>query len=168
MKSPFMEPFKGTDIPVLILTNNIDEVCFQQSGNYKGKKFTNIETSYEEISKDLGKGDENVSDFSRIPEEDVTTFSLWLKSELAPMVTKVSLSKRLKDTPAIVVGQVSSSMRMMMQMMEQSQAGGSGGQKDLEQAFGNQTLEINPAHPIIVNLNQLRKQDVKLGSLVAR
>jgi len=24
-----MEPFKGTDMPVLILTNNIDEVCFQ-------------------------------------------------------------------------------------------------------------------------------------------
>jgi TNF receptor-associated protein 1 len=30
LSSPFMEPFKGTDIPVLILTNNIDEVCFQQ------------------------------------------------------------------------------------------------------------------------------------------
>lgn len=28
MGSPFMEPFKGTDVPVLILTNNIDEVCF--------------------------------------------------------------------------------------------------------------------------------------------
>ena len=28
MCSPFMEPFKGTDVPVLILTNNIDEVCF--------------------------------------------------------------------------------------------------------------------------------------------
>jgi HSP90 family molecular chaperone len=26
--SPFMEPFKGTDIPVLILNNNIDEICF--------------------------------------------------------------------------------------------------------------------------------------------
>lgn len=28
MSSPYMEPFKGTDIPVLILTNNIDELCF--------------------------------------------------------------------------------------------------------------------------------------------
>lgn len=168
MKSPFMEPFKGTDVPVLILTNNIDEVCFQQSGQYKNKKFSNIETSYDEIAKDLGKQDEfeSVSSISRIPEEDVTTFSLWLKSEMAPMVTKVTLSKRLKDTPAIVVGQVSSSMRMMMQMMEQAQSGG--GQQNLEQAFGNQTLEINPAHPIIVNLNHLRKQDIKLGSLVAK
>jgi HSP90 family molecular chaperone len=30
LSSPFMEPFKGTDVNVLILTNNIDEVCFQQ------------------------------------------------------------------------------------------------------------------------------------------
>lgn len=31
LDSPFMEPFKGTDIPVLILTNNIDEICLQQT-----------------------------------------------------------------------------------------------------------------------------------------
>lgn len=54
-KSPFMEPFKGTDIDVLILTNNIDEILFQQNENYKGKKFVNIESSYEQIYKDLGK-----------------------------------------------------------------------------------------------------------------
>ena len=30
LNSPFMEPFKGSDLPVLILTNNIDEICFTQ------------------------------------------------------------------------------------------------------------------------------------------
>jgi HSP90 family molecular chaperone len=114
-----MDPFKGSDIPVLILTNNIDEICFQQQGNYKDKKFTSIEAAYDEIHKDLGKQDEKeTADKSRIPEEDVTPFCLWLKNELEPNVSKVTLSKRLKDTPAIIVGQMSSSMRMMMQMME--------------------------------------------------
>ena len=89
LSSPFMEPFKGTDIPVLILTNNIDEMCFQQQGSYKNKKFSNVETSYEEIIKDLGKKEEDISTYSRIPEEDVTTFSLWLKNELQPIVSKV-------------------------------------------------------------------------------
>ena len=28
LNNPFMEAFKGTDIPVLILNNNIDEICF--------------------------------------------------------------------------------------------------------------------------------------------
>lgn len=122
LNSPFMEPFKGTDVPVLILTNNIDEVCFQQQGQFKNKKFSNIETSYEEIAKELGKKEEDmdISSYSRIPEDDVTTFSLWMKNEMAPTVGKVTLSRRLKDSPAILVGNMSSSMRMMMQMMEQA------------------------------------------------
>lgn len=165
MNSPFMEPFKGTDVPVVVLTNNIVEMCFQQQGQFKNKKFSNIETNYEEIAKDLGKKDEEVSSISRIPEEDVVAFSLWLKNELQPIVSKVALSKRLKDTPAIVVGQMSSSMRMMMQMMEQQQGANP---EAMAQQFNNQTLEINPAHPIIVNLNYLRKADAKLASLVSK
>jgi len=38
-----MEPFKGTDVPVLILTNSYDEICFSNAGHYKNKKFVNIE-----------------------------------------------------------------------------------------------------------------------------
>jgi len=55
INSPFMEPFKGTKIDVLVLINNVDEILFQQNGDYKGKRFVNIESSYEEIAKDIGK-----------------------------------------------------------------------------------------------------------------
>jgi len=48
-----MEVFKGTDVPVLLLTNNVDEICLKQIGHYKQFTFTNVETSYEEISKDI-------------------------------------------------------------------------------------------------------------------
>ena len=58
LNSPFMEPFRaaGADAPpVLILTNNVDEICFSQLTEYKGHIFTNVETaSYEDISKDIG------------------------------------------------------------------------------------------------------------------
>jgi molecular chaperone HtpG/TNF receptor-associated protein 1 len=55
---------------------------------------------------------------SRIPETDVSGFCIWLKEELKDSIGKVTISKRLKDTPAIVTGNMSSSMRIMMQMME--------------------------------------------------
>jgi hypothetical protein len=45
-------------------------------------------------------------------------FSIWLKNEIAPFAGKVTISKRLKGIPAVLYGQVSSSMRMVMQMME--------------------------------------------------
>lgn len=28
MNSPFMEPFKGSDLDVMVLTNNVDEIIF--------------------------------------------------------------------------------------------------------------------------------------------
>jgi HSP90 family molecular chaperone len=49
-------------------------------------------------------------------------------------------------------------MRMVMAMMEQQGAGQQGG---MDQMNKNNTLEINPSHPIVVKLNELRKKDPK-------
>ncbi len=91
----------------------------------------------------------------------MTTFSLWLKNELQRHVGKVSISKRLKDQPAVLYGQVSSSMRMVMQMMEGAN------QAQMDQLNKNNTLEINPYHPIIIKLNELRKRDPKRAQVIA-
>lgn len=113
--SPYMEPFKDSKIDVLILSSQIDEVLFSQSGDWKGKKYCNIEGNFEEISKDLGKQPESESLVrNRLPEEDITSFCLWIKNELKDRIGKVTISKRLRDTPAIITGDVSSSMRVMM------------------------------------------------------
>ena len=48
-----------------------------------------------------------------------------------------------------------------MQMMEQT------GQGTGANFAESQTLEINPGHPIIVNLNHLRKIDASLASLIS-
>lgn len=121
IKSPYMEPFKDSELDVLVLTNNLDEMLFQQNSDWKGKKFVNIESNFDEIAKDIGnKPQEDSLARNRLPEEDVTSFCLWLKNDLKDNVGKVTISKRLTDTPAVLTGQMSSSMRVMMQMMEQS------------------------------------------------
>ena len=148
-----MEPFKNSDLDVLVLTVNVDEIIFQQVGTYKGKRFVSIESNYEEIQKDLGLTNESeVADRNRIPEDDITPFCLWLKEELKEHIGKVSISKRLKDTPAIITGNVSSSLRMMMQMME-SHGNIAEGTEQLNRARQESILELNAAHPIVVNLN---------------
>jgi TNF receptor-associated protein 1 len=167
IKSPFLEPFRGSKIDVLILSNNVDEILFQQNGDFKGKRFINVESSYDEISKDLGKGvEDEVIARGKIPEEDITPFCLWVKNELSGLIGKVQVSRRLKDTPAIMSGQMSSSMRLMMQMMEQS--GQNIQNQNLDHIAQEQTLELNTSHPIIVNLNGLRKKNKVVASLVCR
>ena len=166
IKSPFMEPFKNSNVDVLILQNNVDEILFQQTGDYKGKRFVSIESNYEEIQKDLGISNEiDSASRSRIPETDITPFCLWIKEELKEHIGKVTISKRLTDTPAIITGNMSSSLRMMMQMMESH--GQLADDKDLNRAKKESVLELNAAHPIVVNLNQLRKQNKTAAKLVA-
>jgi len=45
-----MEPFKDSDVPVLLVSNQVDEMIFQQIGTFKGYTFVNVESGYEEIS----------------------------------------------------------------------------------------------------------------------
>ena len=105
---------------------------------------------------------------SRIPENDITPFCLWLKEELKEHIGKVSISKRLTDTPAIISGNMSSSVRQMMQMMEQQHGNVGAGASELDKAKQASILELNAAHPIVVNLNQLRKINKTAAQLVAK
>lgn len=69
-----MEPFKNTNVPVLIINMHVDEMVFRTLQTYKGKyKFVNVETSYEDIQKDIKT---NESDKSGIPSDDTTPFCL--------------------------------------------------------------------------------------------
>ena len=101
-------------MPVIVVTNQLDEFCLTQSGDYKGMQFENIEqVKLDEIKKMLGiTDDESVK--SRLPEDDITGFCLWLKDCMKSRIAKVQLSQRLSNTPGIVIGQMSSSMLAMM------------------------------------------------------
>lgn len=48
-----------------------------------------------------------------MPEEDVTSFSLWVKNELQPYVDKVVVSTKPLMGPALVISPISSAMRQM-------------------------------------------------------
>lgn len=53
IQSPYLEPFRGTDIPVLIINIHIDEMIFRQIDTHADCKFVNVESDYEEVSRDL-------------------------------------------------------------------------------------------------------------------
>ena len=78
--------------------------------------------------------------------------------ETVPGVKQVELSSRLVDSPAIVVGHESASMRRMMTMVESGAT----------PALPDQRLEINAKHPIIKHLAALRESNADLAAVVAR
>jgi len=117
--SPFMDPFKESNIPVVFIYVAVDEIVFRNLNEYKKLRFVNIESSYEEVSKEF-QGKE-VDTSNGVPQEDVTGFCLWVKNELQPVVSQVTISKRLKDSPSIVISQASTGMRQYLTMIDKSQ-----------------------------------------------
>ena len=157
--SPYMDAFKPKGIPVLYSHHHVDEMIFRQMNDYKGHKFVNIEQSLEGLEKDqvsTTEYDENKG----VPEHDLNPFTEWVANELGSKVKKVIISHRLVEAPAMVVGEMSSAMRQVMRLMDK--------EKEADAQVTSQTLEINPNHEIMKNLNDIRKVNAGLASDVIR
>jgi TNF receptor-associated protein 1 len=154
-----IEQFAGSDLPILCSQDPIDEMIFRQVNEYKDYKFVNIENESDDFLDKL-RSDKGET-INKLPEDDISPYTLWLKNELEPNVGKVTLSKRLgTNNPLIVTSDQSANMKGFMAMMNQN----------MDPAFllKNLTLEINPSHDLIINLNELRKTDMKSASLILK
>eukprot|EP01022_Parablepharisma_sp_SALTPOND_P026509 TRINITY_DN64300_c3_g1_i1.p3 TRINITY_DN64300_c3_g1~~TRINITY_DN64300_c3_g1_i1.p3 ORF type:complete len:547 (-),score=71.24 TRINITY_DN64300_c3_g1_i1:5849-7489(-) len=162
MASPYMEPFKAAGVPVIFTEHHLDEMFLRNIGKYKDYTLVNIESDFESVLKDLEKKypDKLLKKKAEaIPEEDITPFCLWAKNELGNDVTKVTASKRPSDSPGVILGQMSTSMRQIMALIDPEN--GLTKQKEMQ-------IELNITHPLIKRLNQLRKTDVALGGLLIK
>jgi len=155
----YLEPYKGTDIPILFSSVQFDEIIFKQIGSYKNFKFCNIENETDDFLNKNKREESKNPGKKTVPDDDVTSYTLWIRNELDTSVTKVVVSKRLTDSPCVVTSPVSASMKSVMMMFQQQEADSVN--KDL-------TFEINPNHEIIININRLRKEDPKLASLAIK
>ena len=157
LNSPYFEPFKANGISVLFCYYHIDEMIFRNMGDFQGYKLANIENALDVNDKEFL----NVAAYDKvngIPEEDLVPFTTWMQRELSPAVKKVTVSTRLTDSPAIVTGEMTSAVRQVMRMMEKDRSSDS--------MIRDQTMEVNPNHDIMRNLNQIRKTNPDLASSV--
>lgn len=153
--SPYIEIFKKKNIEVLYLFDPIDEVVLNNLNEYKEKKFKSVEQENLDSVKDI-KTDEDAK--VEEPEETKEDMKLvnglvkYMKDVLKDLVKDVVLSKRLIDSPYILVHSeegMSTQVEKLMKMMNKEYKG------------VKKTLEINPHSPFIKNLAQLYSKDKK-------
>ena len=155
--SPYLEPFKPKQIPVIFSHVAIDEMIFRSQGDFQGHKFVNIESSIENIEKE--QIEPNKYDAANgIPEAELVPFTDWVSKELQPHVGKVIISSRLRESPAVVVGDMPSALRQAYKLMDK--------ERYSDEMARNQNIEINPSHELIINLNSIRKENPELASEV--
>lgn len=151
--SPYFEVFKERKFEVLFLHDPWDEFVMEHLREFEGKLLKLAEKADLDVA---GAGKEGA-----LSEDAAKALAQWLKETLGDKVGEVRVSKRLVESPAVVVDAdkfMTSSMRRIMKALK----------KDGEEAAPvKHDLEINPAHPILTRLEATRQKDAALAASVA-
>jgi len=150
--SPYFEVFRERKWEVLFLNDPWDEFVMEHLREFDGKPLRLAEKAELNLS---AKKD------SALSEDAAKEMAKWLKGILGDKVGEVRVSQRLVESPAVIVDGdkfMTSSMRRIMKAMKQDGP-------DLPAA--KHDFEINPAHPIISQLDAMRQKDAALATSVA-
>ncbi len=163
---PYVEMFKKKDVEIIYTMEPIDDFVLSHLAEFDGKKLVSADRSDLSLSKDdSGTEEENAddSDESGLSKESVDGLVDWMKKELESKVADVVVSKRLVDSPAMIVnpdGHMTSSMERIMAANRK--------EKGLGAENSKKNLEINPKNPLIIQLAELYKKDGDFAGDVAK
>jgi len=148
---PYMEVFRQHDLEVLYTREPVDDYILGLLGDFQGKKL--ISADQANLGLEAAKEEREA-----LSESEVQSLATWLKEVLGAKVTEVRPSKRLVDSPAIVLSPYGAySMQRMMQLMN----------READHFAGPSILEINAHHPLIKRLSSLKGQDEPFARMAA-
>merc|ERR1712164_155508 len=162
-KSPALQVFQKKDIEVLMLSDHLDEPCIQKLADYEGKKFVSIQKA----DVKLDETEEEKKKFSKL-KDMYKPLTDWWKEKLTDLtekgamkdagvkIEKVELSKRLTESPVVVV---TSQFGYSAQQEKIMKAQAFQNKDQIGMMSGRKTLEINANHPVIVDLLNKIKAD---------
>merc|ERR1712100_518171 len=162
-KAPALQVFKKKDIEGLMLADHLDEPCIQKLADYEGKKFVSIQKA----DVKLDETEEEKKKFSKL-KDMYKPLTDWWKEKLTDLtekgamkdagvkVEKVELSKRLTDSPVVVV---TSQFGYSAQQEKIMKAQAFQNKDQISMMSGRKTLEVNANHPVIVDLLAKIKDD---------
>jgi heat shock protein beta len=145
-----VEDLLNRDLEVLYLVDPIDEVALSSLSRYKEKKFVDI--SKEDL--DLG-GEDKVKEEE--VEKEYQGLCDWLSKSLGEKVSKVQVSKRRTSSPCVLVSAKFGWSANMEKIMKAQTFGDES--KAFHSLLRRRTLEINPHHQIIKDLNSMFNDD---------
>merc|ERR1711933_347789 len=163
MKAPSLQVFKKKDMEVLMLSDHLDEPCLQKLADYEGKKFVSIQKA----DVKLDETEEEKKRFSKL-KDMYKPLTDWWKDKLTDLtekgamkdagvrIEKVELSKRLTDSPAVVV---TSQFGYSAQQEKIMKAQAFQNKDQIGMMSGRKTLEVNANHPVVVDLLSKVKAD---------
>merc|ERR1719221_1207555 len=163
MKAPSLQVFKKKDLEVLLLQDHLDEPCVQKLADYEGKKFVSIQKA----DVKLDESEEEKKRFAKV-KDMYKPLTDWWKDSLTELtekgamkdagvkIEKVEISKRLTESPVVVV---TSQFGYSAQQEKVMKAQAFQNKEQLGMMSGRKTLEVNPNHPVVIDLLNKVKAD---------
>ena len=142
--SPQLETFIANNIPVLLMTDAVDEFWLQNIGKYKDYDFKSISKGKVDLTK-VGENKETKKDSNKKINNKINSLALLLKNELKESISDVIISSRLTKSPVLLVAEESGmdiNMEKLMKMHNQ------------KTPDSKKILEINAEHPMIVKISE--------------
>merc|ERR1711920_866171 len=162
-KAPALQIFQKKDIEVLMLSDHLDEPCLQKLADYEGKKFVSIQKA----DVKLDETEEEKKRFTKV-KDMYKPLTDWWKEKLTDLtekgamkdagvkIEKVELSKRLTSSPVVVV---TSQFGYSAQQEKVMKAQAFQNKDQVGMMSGRKTLELNPSHPVVIDLLSKVKAD---------
>jgi molecular chaperone HtpG len=144
LSSPHLEAQEAAEREVVLLIDPVDEWMLQRLETFD-------ETPLKAIDRgDAGVDDEDTRKEREARDEDKKDFLESLRNSIGDQVSKVRFSSRLKDSPAVLVGDEGAYSDHMERMLRRA---------GHELPPSQRVLEINPGHPLVAALEKLHGVD---------
>jgi len=151
LKSPAVEKLLARDIEVILMTEAIDEYTVQHLTEFEGKRLINA--AREGLKLDEDEKEKKLLD---VYKEQYAPLLGFIRSTLGGRVDKVSISKHLVSSPVLVTT-ADYGWTAQMEKVMKAQAFADNSKYEFMKAKRN--FEINPRHPLIVELNKKVEAD---------
>merc|ERR1719331_2003124 len=145
MKSPSVEKLVEKDIEIIFMTDSVDEYTVQHLTEFEGKRLINA--SREGLKLEEGDKDKKREEQYKEMFKPLLDFT---KEYLGKKVEKVQISKPLVNSPVVVLS-ADYGWTAQMEKVMKSQAFAD--QSKFEFMKSKRMFEINPRHPMIIELN---------------
>ena len=162
---PYVEMFKKKGIEIIYTLEPIDDFVLSHLGEFDGKKLVSADRADLDIPQTEDEKSEDAGDAAdqKLDADSTEALVAWLKETLKEQVKDVIVSKRLVDSPAMIVnpdGYMTSTMERVLAASRVEKGLGFGGDS-------KKNLEINPKNAIIKRLAALQKTDSAFAADVA-
>jgi len=149
--SPYYESMRKRDMDVLYCYESYDELVLMQLQEFDKKKLTSVEKEMRQDS------DEMVDTEGSLPVKDQSVLSDWIKVTLGQKVAKVRTTGKLETHPCAVTVEEMAAARHFIKTQGQNFS------EEQRYTILQPQFEINPAHPLIKKVAELKNSDPKLA-----